>query len=102
MNNKTKIVITGASSGLGRCLCKSFSRRFNIINISRTVSSSKYNIVTNFNNLTDLKQKLEMNNIKHDLCILNAGTMGNIGLSYQISVQAVSYTHLTLPTILLV
>ena len=26
-----------------------------------------------------------MNKVKHDLCILNAGTMGSIGLAYQVS-----------------
>ena len=31
-----------------------------------------------------LKQKLEMNKVKHDLCILNAGTMGSIGSACQI------------------
>ena len=78
MNNNRSIVITGASSGLGECLYKSFSKSFNVINISRTMSISENNIVTNFENLSDLKQKLEINQVKHDLCILNAGTMGNI------------------------
>lgn len=85
MNNNRAIVITGASSGLGECLYKSFSESYNVINISRTMSASEYNIVTNLNDLSGLKQKLEMNKVKHDLCILNAGTMGSIGSSYQIS-----------------
>ena len=85
MNNNRAIVITGASSGLGECLYKSFSESYNVINISRTISASEYNIVTNLNDLSGLKQKLEMNKVKHDLCILNAGTMGSIGSSYQIS-----------------
>ena len=81
MNNKGTTVITGASSGLGKCLCQSFSKSYNVINISRSISASKYNIITNLNDLSDLKLKLEMNKVKHDLCILNAGTMGNIGLA---------------------
>ena len=85
MNNNRAIVITGASSGLGECLYKSFSESYNVINISRTISASEYNIVTNLNDLSGLKQKLEMNKVKHDLCILNAGTMGSIGSACQIS-----------------
>jgi benzil reductase ((S)-benzoin forming) len=84
MNNNRAIVITGASSGLGECLYKSFSESYNVINISRTISASEYNIVTNLNDLSDLKQKLEMNKVKHDLCILNAGTTGSFGLACQI------------------
>jgi len=78
-------VITGASSGLGECLYKSFSESYNVINISRSISASEYNIITNLNDLSGLKQKLEMNKVKHDLCILNAGTMGSIGSACQIS-----------------
>ena len=85
MNEKSTSVITGASSGLGKCLLKSFSVSSDIINISRTKSASKYNIISNLNDLLDLNQKLEMKNIKHDLCILNAGTMGTIGLASHIS-----------------
>ena len=85
MNNNRSIVITGASSGLGECLYKSFSKSYNVINISRSTSACEYNIITNLNDLSDLKLKLEMNKVKHDLCILNAGTMGNIGLACQIS-----------------
>ena len=85
MNNNRAIVITGASSGLGECLYKSFSESYNVINISRTMSASEYNIITNLNDLSGLKQKLEMNKVKHDLCILNAGTMGSIGSACQIS-----------------
>ena len=85
MNKNKTIVITGASSGLGECLYKSFSKNFNIINISRTMSESKYNIIANLENLSNLKQKLEMNSFKHDLCILNAGTMGSIGSACKIS-----------------
>ena len=80
-NNKGTTVIIGASSGLGKCLCQSFSKSYNVINISRSISASKYNIITNLNDLSDLKLKLEMNKVKHDLCILNAGSMGNIGLA---------------------
>ena len=85
MIEKPRTVITGASSGLGKCLNKSFSENYNTINISRSLSEGQYNIVTNFNDLSDLKQKLETNNIEHDLCILNAGTLGSVGLSHQIS-----------------
>ena len=85
MNKNKAIVITGASSGLGECLSNSFSKNFNIINISRTMSASKYNIIANLENLSNLKQKLEMNSFKHDLCILNAGTMGSIGSACKIS-----------------
>ena len=84
MNNNRAIVITGASSGLGECLYKSFSESYNVINISRTISASDYNIITNLKDLSGLKQKLEMNKVKHDLCILNAGTMGSIGSAFQI------------------
>ena len=82
--NKTA-VITGASSGLGACLLRSFSESYNVINISRTTSASKHNIITNFKDLCDLKQKLEVKKLKHHLCILNAGTMGNIGLASEVS-----------------
>ena len=85
MNKNKAIVITGASSGLGECLSNSFSKNYNIINISRTISASKYNIVANFENLSNLKKKLETNSFKHDLCILNAGTMGSIGSACKIS-----------------
>ena len=84
MNNNRAIVITGASSGLGKCLYKSFSKSYNVINISRTISESKLNIVSNLNDISDLKQKLKMNMLKHNLCILNAGTMGSIGIADQI------------------
>ena len=87
INNKTTTVITGASSGLGKSLLKSFSATSDIINISRTKSPSKYNIISNLNNLLDLNKKLEMENIEHDLCILNAGTMGKIGLASKLSYQ---------------
>ena len=84
MTNNSAIVITGASSGLGKCLYKSFSKSYNVINISRTISESKLNIVSNLNDISDLKQKLKMNMLKHNLCILNAGTMGSIGIADQI------------------
>ena len=64
MNKKKTIVITGASSGLGECLLKSFSKSFSIINISRTISKSEKNIIANLNNLSDLKQKLEIEKLK--------------------------------------
>ena len=85
MNNNRAIVITGASSGLGQCLYKSFSASFDVINISRTMSASVNNIITDLSNLSDLKQKLKMKKVKHEFCILNAGTMGTIGLACQIS-----------------
>lgn len=85
MNNNRAVVITGASSGLGECLYKSFSESYEVINISRTISASKNNIVTNLNDLSGLKQKLELKKVKHDLCILNAGTMGSIGSAFQIN-----------------
>jgi len=85
INNNRSIVITGASSGLGESLCKSFSKSYNVINISRSTSACEYNIITNLKDLSGLKQKLEMNKVKHDLCILNAGTMGSIGSACQIS-----------------
>ena len=85
MNNNRAMVITGGSSGLGECLSKSFSKSYKIVNISRSISGSEYNIVTNFNDLSDLNIKLEMNKVKHNLCILNAGTMGSIGQACDIS-----------------
>jgi short-subunit dehydrogenase len=85
MNEKKALVITGASSGLGECLYKSFSKSYNVINISRSTSACEYNIITNLKDLSGLKQKLEMNKVKHDLCILNAGTMGSIGSACEIS-----------------
>ena len=85
MNNKRAMVITGASSGLGECLSKSFSNSYKIVNISRSISGSEYNIVTNFSDLSDLKKNLEMSRVKHNLCILNAGTMGSIGQASKIS-----------------
>ncbi|MDC0457995.1 SDR family NAD(P)-dependent oxidoreductase, partial [Alphaproteobacteria bacterium] len=87
MNSNRVMVITGASSGLGKCLYKSFSKSYDVINISRTTSDSAYNIVTNLKDLSDLKQKLEKNKVKHELCVLNAGTMGSIGSASQISDQ---------------
>ena len=85
MNEKKALVITGASSGLGECLYKSFSKSYKVINISRSTSACENNIITNLKDLSGLKQKLKMNKIKHDLCILNAGTMGSIGLACEIS-----------------
>ena len=85
MNNNRAMVITGASSGLGECLSKSFSNSYKIVNISRSISGSEYNIVTNFSDLSDLKKNLEMSRVKHNLCILNAGTMGSIGQASKIS-----------------
>jgi len=85
MNNHRVMVITGSSSGLGQCLYKSFSKSYKVLNISRSISGSEYNIVTNFNDLSDLNIKLEMNKVKHNLCILNAGTMGSIGQACDIS-----------------
>lgn len=87
MDNIRSIVITGASSGLGECLLKSFSKSYDIINISRTIAASKNNIITNFTDLKDLKQKLAMNKNKHELCFLNAGTMGNIASASSINDQ---------------
>ncbi len=78
MVNERSIVITGASSGLGECLSKSFSKSYNVINISRSISSTPHNIISNFSNLKDLKQKLKSIKLNHELCILNAGTMGEI------------------------
>ena len=49
------------------------------------MSGSKYNIIADFKDFSNLKQKLEMNKVSHDLCILNAGTMGTIGSAYQIN-----------------
>ena len=85
MSKQKVAVITGASSGLGACLSKSFSESHQIINISRTISKSDFNLVTNFNDPADVKQKLKMNKLNHDVCILNAGTMGSIGPAVQIS-----------------
>ena len=85
MVSKKSIVITGASSGLGKCLHESFSKKYNIINISRSFLECENNIINNFSDLSGLKQKLETNKIKHHLCILNAGTMGDIAFSSEIT-----------------
>ena len=85
MSINKKIVITGASSGLGSCLLKSFSKNYDIINISRSISVSDSNIKVNFNDLTTLTKKLQAYNMKHDLCILNAGTMSGINCAHNIS-----------------
>lgn len=85
MTSNRVMVITGASSGLGKCLCQSFSKSYKVINISRSLAVSEYNIITNLNDLSDLKQKLYFNKIKHNLCVLNAGTLGSIGRAPQIS-----------------
>ena len=84
MNKKGSIVITGASSGLGECLLKSFSKSFSIINISRTISKCENNIIINLKNLSDLEEKLDIAKMKHNLCILNAGTMGTIKSAFLI------------------
>ncbi len=78
MNKKRTIVITGASSGLGACLCRSFSKSCKVVNISRNTSESEYNIITNLVDCQELKKKLKKQHVQHDLCILNAGTMGSI------------------------
>ena len=85
MNKKRSITITGASSGLGECLLSSFSKSYRVINISRSRSKCEYNIVNDFKDLSGLKLKLEKNKIKHDLCILNAGTMGTIASAIDIN-----------------
>jgi len=84
MNNKNTVIITGASSGLGKSLCKNFSASYNVVNISRTIALSEHNIIVDLSNLEVLKKNLELNKIQPDLCILNAGTMGSIGLADQI------------------
>jgi len=85
MNNKNTVIITGASSGLGKSLCKNFSASYNVVNISRTIALSEHNIIVDLSNLEVLKKNLELNKIQPDLCILNAGTMGSIGLADQIN-----------------
>ena len=85
MNEARVAVITGASSGLGQCLYKSFSESYKIINISRTISTSADNILANLNDLSGLKKKLEGKAVNHHLCILNAGTMGSIGSACEVS-----------------
>ena len=47
MTDNKKIIITGASSGLGKNLYDSFSKSYDVINISRTISKSNYNIINN-------------------------------------------------------
>ena len=87
MNKKELIAITGASSGLGEQLLKSFSQSHKIINISRTKSKCEYNIVSDFRDLSGLKFKLEKNKFEHHLCILNAGTMGSIASAFEINYE---------------
>lgn len=87
MNKKELIVITGASSGLGKHLLKSFSKSHTIINISRSESKCEYNIINDFRDLSGLKFKLENNKFEHHLCILNAGTMGSIASAFEINYE---------------
>ncbi len=84
MTDNKRIIITGASSGLGKNLYDAFSKSYDVINISRTVSKSNNNIIINFENLSELKKKLKFEKIEHSLCILNAGTMGMFGLANEI------------------
>ena len=84
MTDNKKIIITGASSGLGKNLYDSFSKSYDVINISRTISKSNYNIIINLENLSELKKKLKFEKIEHNLCILNASTMGMLGLANKI------------------
>ena len=79
MNETRVAVITGATSGLGQCLYKSFSESYKIINISRTISASEDNIFANLNDLSGLNKKLKEKAINHHLCILNAGLWGVLG-----------------------
>ena len=87
MTKNQTVVITGASSGLGECLYKSFSKSHKVINISRTRSASEHNIIANLKDISDLKQKLELKKVNHNLCILNAGTLGNIDLASEVSYE---------------
>ena len=48
------------------------------------MSANKNNIVTNLNDLSGLKKKLEIK-INYDLCILNAGKIDSIGPACEIS-----------------
>lgn len=84
--NKT-VVITGASSGLGKSLLEAFSTDHKVFNLSRSVSKAENNIIVNLSDFKDLKEKLIINSFSHDLCILNAGTIGNINLANQISFE---------------
>jgi len=84
MNKHKAVVITGASSGLGQCLYESFSETHNVINISRSKSPCEENIVIDLKDSADLIKTLKTTSINHDLCILNAGTLGNIATATQI------------------
>lgn len=84
MNKHKAVVITGASSGLGQCLYESFSETYKVINISRSKSPCEENIIIDLNDSTGLIKTLKATSLNHDLCILNAGTMGNIGTATQI------------------
>ena len=84
MTDNKRIIITGASSGLGKNLYDAFSKSYDVINISRTVSKSNNNIIIDLENLSELKKKLKFEKIEHSLCILNAGTMGMLGLANKI------------------
>ena len=85
MSNKKIIILTGGSSGLGKCLNKTFSESFNVINISRSKVDCYKNIIINLSDLTVLKEKLNREKIDHELCILNAGTIGVLGVVNKLS-----------------
>jgi benzil reductase ((S)-benzoin forming) len=79
------VLITGGSAGLGKALINDFSSTHNITNLSRRSVANTDNINIDLNDLDSLFETLQSKTIKFDLCILNAGSLGQIKKAHDIS-----------------